>query len=237
MVWRVKVGCCGFPKGRQQYFSVFDLVEVQQTFYRPPTVETALRWRKEAPADFEFTVKAWQLITHPPSSPTYRRLGWRVSPAEAQQYGFFRPTSEVSRAWEKTKEIALALGARVVVFQTPASFVDCMQNVENMRLFFKRLGQEDFLFVWEPRGNWSDGSVVSLCQELKLIHCVDPLERPPLCGRSRYFRLHGGRDYRHKYTREELLRLRDLIDAETYVLFNNVEMYDDALRFKDLLGK
>jgi len=30
---RVKVGCCGFPVGRQDYFSQFRVVEVQQTFY------------------------------------------------------------------------------------------------------------------------------------------------------------------------------------------------------------
>ncbi len=234
---RVRVGCCGFPKERRQYFSVFNLVEVQQTFYRPPVVETALKWRQEAPADFEFTVKAWQLITHPPSSPTYRRLGWKVSPEEVQQYGFFRPTPEVLRAWKKTKEIALVLGARVVVFQTPASFVDSVQNIENMRLFFKKLGQEGFLFVWEPRGNWSDKSVSSLCQELRLTHCVDPLERLPLCGELKYFRLHGGSNYRHKYTDKELCRLSGLVDteAEAYILFNNIEMYDDALRFKNLL--
>ncbi len=234
---RVRVGCCGFPKSRRQYFSIFNLVEVQQTFYRPPPVETVLKWRKEAPADFEFTVKAWQLITHPPSSPTYRRLGWKVSPAEAQQCGFFRPTAEVLKAWEKTRDIAQALGARVVVFQTPASFVDCAQNIENMQIFFKKLGQENFLFVWEPRGRWSDKSVSFLCQELRLTHCVDPLERPPLWGDFRYFRLHGGPNYKHKYTDEELRRLRDMVDTETYVLFNNIEMYDDALRFNSLLGE
>ncbi|MHC1610664.1 MAG: DUF72 domain-containing protein [Candidatus Methanospirareceae archaeon] len=37
----------------------------------------AERWRLRAPKEFEFTVKAWQLITHEPTSPTYRkaRLG------------------------------------------------------------------------------------------------------------------------------------------------------------------
>lgn len=233
----IKVGCCGFPKSRRQYFAVFNLVEVQQTFYRPPPVETVLKWRREAPLDFEFTVKAWQLITHPPSSPTYRRLGWKVPTAHMQQYGFFRPTSEVLMAWEKTKEVALALGSRVVVFQTPASFVDSEQSMENMRLFFKRLKREDFLLVWEPRGDWSEDSISSLCRELELIHCVDPLERPPLYGRLRYFRLHGGPYYRHKYTDEELRHLRDVVDATAYVLFNNITMYNDALRFKTLLGE
>ncbi len=235
MTGQIKVGCCGFPKGRRRYFEVFNLVEVQQTFYRPPPVEDVLRWRREAPVEFEFTIKAWQLITHPPSSPTYRRLGWKIPQAQTQQYGFFRPTPEVLMAWERTKEIALTLDARLVVFQTPASFVDCVQNMENMQLFFRNLGRDDFIFVWEPRGTWSDKSITSLCREIGLIHCVDPLERSPLYGGLRYFRLHGGPDYRHKYSDEELRRLRDVVGAEAYVLFNNIEMFDDALRFKNLV--
>lgn len=233
---QVKVGCCGFPRGRSQYFSVFKLVEVQQTFYSPPSVHTVLRWQEETPPDFEFTVKAWQLITHPPSSPTYRRLGWEVPLTQRDQYGFFRPTAEVLRAWEKTREIALALQARIVVFQTPASFTDCVQNVENMRHFFKIVERGHFVFVWEPRGNWSDESVTRLCKELELIHCVDPLEKAPLYGALRYFRLHGGPNYRHKYSDDELCLLSTLVDANAYILFNNVSMYDDALRLKNFLG-
>ncbi len=50
------------------------MLELQKTFYRPPRLPTAERWRRETPAEAEFTLKAWQLITHEPSSPTYRRV-------------------------------------------------------------------------------------------------------------------------------------------------------------------
>ncbi len=43
-------------------------------FYEPPRDGTMRRWRAQAPIDFEFTIKAWQLITHDALSPTYRRL-------------------------------------------------------------------------------------------------------------------------------------------------------------------
>jgi uncharacterized protein YecE (DUF72 family) len=56
---RVKIGCCGFAVGMKDYFRQFKLVEVQQTFYKIPRLETALRWREAAPTDFEFTLKAW----------------------------------------------------------------------------------------------------------------------------------------------------------------------------------
>jgi len=78
----VRVGCCGFSMARVEYYRRFPVVEIQQTFYNLPRIATAERWCREAlacrprngPADFEFTMKAWQLITHEASSPTYRRL-------------------------------------------------------------------------------------------------------------------------------------------------------------------
>ena len=238
MMERVKVGCCGFPRGMKHYLSQFKLVEVQQTFYKLPKVETVVKWRQAAPSDFEFTIKAWQLITHPPSSPTYRKSGVQIPQGKEGNYGYFKPSHEVMEAWHKTKEIAQTLGAGIIVFQCPASFVDSAENIENMRKFFPPLAKEGLPFAWEPRGQWSDQVIAGLCQELGLIHCVDPLERAPLYGMVNYFRLHGGPGYRHSYSNEELARLREMIsNKESYVLFNNITMYDDALRFTHLLGR
>jgi len=65
---QVKIGCCGFPVSRKNYYRHFSCVEVQQTFYHPPELATLLRWRREAPQGFEFTIKAWQLIFQTPPS-------------------------------------------------------------------------------------------------------------------------------------------------------------------------
>jgi len=236
-VSQVKVGCCGFPKGMKYYFSQFKLVEVQQTFYKPPALNTVLKWWQEAPEDFEFAIKAWQLITHPASSPTYRKVGLKIPQTKAKHYGFFKPSDEVSEAWEKTRDIAKALQAKAIVFQCPASFADNAENTENMRLFFTRMDRDDFLFVWEPRGKWSNKTVTALCRDLDLVHCVDPLEKPPLYGTAKYFRLHGGQDYRHQHSDDELDRLKKMTIGETYLLFNNITMHDDALRFIELMKK
>ena len=69
----VKVGCCGFPISKNKYYDEFGIVELQTTFYNIPREKTLLKWREEAPEDFEFIVKAFQGITHPMSSPTWRR--------------------------------------------------------------------------------------------------------------------------------------------------------------------
>ncbi len=234
---RVKVGCCGFPKAKEYYFSRFKLVEIQQTFYKPPSLNTVLKWWQQAPEDFEFAIKAWQLITHPPSSPTYRRAGLTIPQTKAKHYGFFKPTDAVLEAWERTRDTAKALQAKAIVFQCPASFTDSAENNENIKAFFARIDRDGFLFIWEPRGKWSDRAVTTICRDLDLIHCVDPLEKSPSYGSVRYFRLHGGRDYRHQHSDDELERLKDMATGETYVLFNNISMYDDALRFVELLTK
>lgn len=231
---QVKVGCCGFAKGRGKYSQQFRLVEIQQPFYKPPSVGIVKRWREEAPQDFEFSLKAWQLITHLPSSPTYRKAGLQFPADKESNYGFFKPGEEVFEAWAKTRNVAEALEAKVILFQCPAKFTETAENIANLRHFFTSINRGDFVFVWEPRGEWSNDVIVALCRDLDLVHCVNPLERAALWGKPRYFRLHGGRDYHHQYTNDELTKLLQLTGTEDYVLFNNLTMYDDALSFIEL---
>lgn len=233
---KVKVGCCGLSCGMKDYFKRFKLVEVQQTFYELPKLDTALKWRELAPYDFEFTLKASQLITHSATSPTHRRAGLNIPPTKEGHYGFLKPTDEVLQAWAETERFAQALEAKVFVFQCPPSFRETSEHVGNLRKFFKFAHDSGFLPVWEPRGEWSERTIKTLCSELGLIHCVDPFERDPLHGEHRYFRLHGGPRYWDHCSEEELRWLKDKLgDKETYVLFNNINMYSDALTFISLL--
>ncbi len=226
----IKVGCCGFPVAMQKYVKTFRVVEVQKTFYKPPDPETAERWKLVAGSDFEFTVKAFQVITHPPSSPTYRKA--RLSLDDG---GFFKPVRAVFHAWEKTREIADILGSDVIVFQTPRSFSESGENKRNMREFFSSIERDRFTFCWEPRG-WSEEGIKEICEKLNLIHVVDPFLGKSVWGELKYFRLHGF-NYRHKYTQDELEWLAEETakHRECYVMFNNVHMFDDAQRFMKLL--
>lgn len=234
----IDVGCCGFPVAKKQYFQQFKLVEIQQTFYKPPSVKIAKKWREEAPEDFNFSLKAWQVITHSPSSPTYRKSGFQVPQGKEGSYGFFRPSEEVFEAWNRTRGIARVLKAKAVVFQCPASFTPTPENLKNMRYFFANVETEDFALVWEPRGGWSHELVTALCQDLSLVHCLDPLGSTTLRGEIAYFRLHGGPNYRHQYADDELAKLLELNGDKAhvcYVLFNNISMYNDALRLQELI--
>ncbi|MBA3239828.1 MAG: DUF72 domain-containing protein, partial [Acidobacteria bacterium] len=147
---------------------------MQHTFYQPPQITTLEKWRAGAPAEFEFAVKAWQLITHQASSPTYRRLKHALSEEEKEGAGSFRPSGIVKEAWEVTRACAAALGARMILFQCPASFQPTKANVGNMRKFFGKIEREGLSFCWEPRGGWPREVVKGLCDELDLWHVVDP---------------------------------------------------------------
>lgn len=231
----IKIGCCGFPVKRQTYAARFHLVEVQRTFYQPPRLATAQKWRQERDPDFEFTLKAWQLITHQAQSPTYRRLRRKLSPKEKSQAGAFQQTPLVHEAWETTREMARTLAARIIVFQCPASFTPTQEHLANLRRFFGDTEREDFLFAWEPRGNWPRALVADLCDDLDLISAGDPLATQPFSSRRAYFRLHGRGGYRYTHTDADFSELAELLQGyeEAYVLFNNITMWDDAQRFAE----
>ena len=236
---KIKVGCCGFPKNKKEYFKKFSLVELQSTFYEiPAKIETAKKWREEAPRNFEFILKAFQVITHSISSPTYKRLKKKFG--DPKNYGFFKDTKEVFLAWEMTKNVAMALNSKIIVFQCPASFKPKKENIENFRKFFKKIKKEKFIFVWEPRGEWDEKLIKSLCKELNLVHCVDPFKQKPVFRKINYFRLHGfpGFNLKYKYKKEDLEKLFDFCDKkENYVLFNNLSMFEDAQKFQKMIAK
>ena len=239
----ILTGCCGWAGSRARYFADFAAVELQSTFYQPPSAELAARWRSAAPADFVFTMKAWQLITHAPSSPTYRKLQTAIDRARAEHYGGFQWTSEVEQAWHATRSIAQALRAEVVVFQCPASFEPTAKNQRNLERFFREIGPCPWVNAWEPRGKWEPALVAELCEKLDLVHCVDPFAAEMAHGRMAYFRLHGRGGVFYRYTDEELRALAEMCAREcargrspVYVMFNNAYLREDAARFQKMSG-
>ncbi|MBV9959472.1 MAG: DUF72 domain-containing protein [Acidobacteria bacterium] len=233
----VRVGTCGFRLTRGEYAQLLHAVEIQQTFYQPPQLQTLARWRAEAPAGFEFTVKAWQLITHQSSSPTYRRLKRKLTETEREKAGFFRPTEIVREAWEVTRACAAALKARVILFQCPASFTQTARNIAQLESFFSSIERGRLRFAWEPRGEWSQEVIRGLCRSLDLWHVVDPFAARTVTPTHCYFRLHGRKGWRYRYEDEELEELATMLPARriSYVFFNNIGMTEDAQRFQETL--
>lgn len=234
----VKVGTCGFGLTKEAYARIFSCVEIQHTFYQPPQIKTLERWRKEVPANFEFTLKAWQLITHAAKSPTYRRLKRKLSDIEKQEAGYFRDTTIVKEAWGITLASAKALRSQTILFQCPASFTPPEEHLASMENFFCSIDRHDLNLCWEPRGDWNAALVKSICTQLQLWHVVDPFVAKSVTPEKCYFRLHGKTGWRYQYETGELEELADSIVKRkpAYVFFNNSKMTEDALKFCKVLS-
>jgi len=241
---KVYVGCCGFAKGMKIYFQTYDTVEVQKTFYRLPRESTLEKWRNTAPSNFIFNLKVFQGITHDVKSPTWKKSGIKNYRELSGRVGYLRPTEEVFEYWDKMLKYAEIVKARVLVIQLPASFRDVEENWRNAGDFFAGIKRDGFLLGVELRG-WSIDRVEEFCRRFELIDVCDLMVRTPtfLLDEVAYFRLHGsyvkGRiNYRHKYSDEELQKLAELIsklDAkEVFLMFNNIYMGEDSLRFREI---
>ena len=235
----IKIGCCGWSEAHQKYYRDFGALEIQETFYNPGKISKYQKWKREAPDNFEFIVKSWQLITHAPSSPTYRKLKMEILTKEKKNYGFFQLTTPVMKAWEKIEQVAKVLNSKIILFQCPASFKATEENKENLKKFVKKIKSKKYILVWEPR-KWGEKDIKEVCEETGLVHVVDPFKAKPVKGKINYFRLHGkpGYNLRYKYTDSDLNQLKRFCDKETnYVMFNNISMAQDAKRFQKLLQR
>jgi uncharacterized protein YecE (DUF72 family) len=224
------------------YPGTFPVVEVQSTFYDPPADATMRKWRAATGNELEYTMKVWQLVTHPATSPTYRRMKRKLD-AHAEP-GFFRDSDAVDEGWRRSIACAGVLSATAMLFQCPASFDPAPGNVERMRRFFERVERPPARLLWEPRGRaWIEQRhlALALCRDLDLVHVVDPFVTTPAKGIAVYWRLHGPGSARASYDDAALQRLhRMLLDAEprgtAYVMFNNLPRLGDARRFAALRG-
>jgi len=233
------VGTCGFCKARKKYFQDFKTVEIQQTFYRILEGKVLKKWRSEAPEGFVFSIKAFQGITHPANSPTWKRSNVKPS----KDVGLLKPTNEVFKYWEITLNEARILNARFILIQLPKSFKESEESFANAEKFFSKIGRDIEIAV-ELRG-WSEGGIKTFVREFDVIDVTDPLVRKPLHnGDISYYRLHGAYEngriiYKHKYTDKELRKIAERVKEwnkkESYVYFNNVYMCDDAKRFRGLV--
>ncbi len=258
----IKIGTCGFgdfkPAADERerfgsklgaYAQNLGLLEVNSTFYQLPMINTCARWQNEAGENFEFTVKAWQGITHPTSSPTWRKRLGKLTEKQRDELGNLRPTDSVIEAWEETKLRAKAMGASICVVQTPSSFGCTWKNRDNMSALFSAIDRVGLLIAWEPRGDWNEHpeEIKALCEDLNLIHVVDLLRRSPLSSSSTaYIRLHGLNkkeyDYNYDYSLHELQELAQKLHDLTktyntvYCLFNNLNMHKNALGLEEILN-
>lgn len=236
---RVMIGCCGYPVSKSKYYSEFKVIEIQSTFYNIPRDSTIIRWREEAPSGFEYIVKAFQGITHPITSPTWRRYRGEL-PGNSSNYGLLKNTDEVYWAWEKTLNICRLLNSNKVLIQLPPRCEATHEALTTLEKFV----DEKLEIILEPRhASWFKNDIIGFLRDREIILCVDPFKNKPIrTGDLHYWRLHGrnGYKYGYKYTDDDLRELIGFLENisdvhAVYILFNNKYMYEDALRLRAIL--
>jgi uncharacterized protein YecE (DUF72 family) len=204
------------------YSRIFNFVEVNSTFYQIPSLVEAGTWRKMAPADFQFSVRAHRTITH-----THK----------------LKPNPEVFEAFEKMRRICNALNAEILHLQAPPLFEVDESSVQNLRQLLASLSLGDLRLALEIRGTSKssglDCRLQRLMEDNNMIHSVDLSrdEEPAFDSDIVYSRLFGkGKHNIYQPTDGELAEI-DQKAANTrsekiVMSFHFVKMYKDAVRLK-----
>lgn len=201
----------------------FDCIEVNSTFYRPPSARMSEGWVRRTPDGFVFTVKAWKGFSHDPQAftPSESRLFLEgIAPLFAagklgalllQYPWFFRDSGEARNRILRAAD-ALGDGAPVVVELRHRSWLDALDFLSGAGLSFCNIDQP-------PSSTAITGTRL-------------------VTGRVAYIRLHGrnarawfrrdaGRDekYDYLYSKDELSgwveAARGMAAERVFVIANN----------------
>jgi uncharacterized protein YecE (DUF72 family) len=171
---------------------VFDFVEIDSSFYRPPNLFMAKRWASVTPDDFRFTAKFPRSITHE------KRL---ADPNKQLRYFF-----DVMRPLRR-KLLALLL-------QLPPSF-SAKEGLKKLEALIHML-DPDFRYVIEVRHkSWFDRRVYKLLSDNNICLAwsqLDTIQTPPqLTSDFLYLRLIGDRSIDERdFGRIQKDRLKEL---------------------------
>lgn len=232
----LKVGCEGFPIGRDRYWRTFSFVEAK-TGGRMPRPATLAEWKSGAPRGAEFALQAFRLITHGREDRGFPEAGKKLSRCRQDRCGAFRESLEASEAWMSTKVAAETLDARIVVFETPSSFHPGPDSLRDMYRFFKAVSRGRLTFVWQSHGAaWQTRLSERVCADLGLLRAYDPLkEAAPKHGAFRYLRPRGPRV--GTFSVDELTTIRLAAqEAPSCLVLSHRDAYRDGVRLLESIA-
>ncbi|HEU5251102.1 MAG TPA: DUF72 domain-containing protein, partial [Thermoanaerobaculia bacterium] len=220
---RLRVGCSGwlyrhwrgnfYPPDLPQklwfdhYASVFDTVEVNNTFYRLPEATTFDAWKARAPAGFLFSVKASRFLTH------MKKLK--------------EPEEPLSRFFERAGHLGRKLGP--VLYQLPPRWE---RDLERLERFLSALPRRRLHAVEFRDASWYEEETYRLLEKAGVALCLHDMrgsESPTrLVGPFVYVRFHGsGPKYGGRYPERAITdwgaRLAHEVrhGRDVYAYFNN----------------
>jgi uncharacterized protein YecE (DUF72 family) len=138
------------------YAEQFPIVEVDSTYYFPPSEKNSVLWIERTPKDFTFNVKAYSLLTNHPTKPDslYKDLDLPGDVADKKNlYREQLPDAVVDEVWQRFRDALMPLHSAgklgAVLFQYPQWFVIGRKNKDYIRECAERL--KDFRIAVEFR--------------------------------------------------------------------------------------
>ena len=230
----IKVGCAGYPIGRDRYWRSLAFTETD-TGKGLPRLETLAAWRADIPAGGEAALQALRTITHGPDDRGFPASARKFPKTRQAQCGAFRESMEVHEAWMATKASAEALGAKIVVFESPASFQPGPDRLRDMYRFFKGAARGRLIFVWQPRGGEWSSMGDKVCADLGLIRAFDPLRQPPP-KKGAFLYLRPGLARMGSLSVDNMATIaRACTEAPAYVALSHRAAFQDSERLKEYL--
>jgi uncharacterized protein YecE (DUF72 family) len=197
------------------YSRVFNFTEVNYTFYEYPEFRRVEQWRRIVPADFVFSVRCHQDLTH--------RIG-------------LKPVAKAYNVIDRMLSYCELLQAPYLVVSTPPRYRLDEKAVDEARDFFSSLRLGEVRLIWEIRATVAPRAV-ELMRDLNIVHCADlSKDEPALASDVVYSRLFGKGEHNiYQFTDEELKEIdqkASLGSSKTTVLsFHGLKMNTDAVRF------
>ena len=130
-------GVTSAEKRLRFYASRFPLVEVDSSYYFPPSEQNSILWIDRTPPGFTFNIKAYSLLTNHPTRPEslYKDLHEAVPAEQMAKRRLYRdklPDDVVDEVWERFRQALMPLHSAgklgAVLFQFPQWFTISRKN-------------------------------------------------------------------------------------------------------------
>jgi uncharacterized protein YecE (DUF72 family) len=133
------------------YAEQFPIVEVDSTYYFPPSEKNSVLWIERTPKDFTFNVKAYSLLTNHPTRPDSLYKDLELPEELADKKNLYReqlPDAVVDEVWQRFRDALMPLHSAgklgAVLFQYPQWFVigrkskdyilECAERLKEFRI-------------------------------------------------------------------------------------------------------
>jgi uncharacterized protein YecE (DUF72 family) len=132
------------------YSTQFPIVEVDSTYYYPPSERNSVLWIERTPPDFTFNIKAYSLLTNHPTRPNslYKDLQPAIPEGKRNVYREQLPDEVVDEVWQRFRDALMPLHSAgkmgAVLFQFPQWFViskkskayieECVERLPDFRV-------------------------------------------------------------------------------------------------------